>query len=397
MARIGWTLGAAAILIAGCGQPAAKAGSPPSTTPTSQASLPASATASPVSPDLLFAVLESRVKSPSGYPLFNTVAIAGLDGYARAKTTFTPLTPPYVGCVGPLFPPQAQVAAGRVFFIDGTGVVRSLAPDKTIARVATFPIGAQQEASFAVSPDGKKVLGTVLTIPPKPSTDACAAGGPTPFAPGDWSQDVYAADAGGAARRIAHMTWPQSATQNNPAYLALVGWDSIGPIGTEPTSIGTQGGGPSRDGWYGPVVQLDPSTGRVVKQLGGPDCPAEDVGADGTYVCNDTNGLEVFNPTGSKAWSYAKANGDLYVPLLAPNRQRVKAGPRVVGKDGTDVPLASVQNGFYGTGWIDDDTVIGFAEAPGQQNMALVRVSAPTRVIDLGFTGTFVGVVRPGS
>src|SRR5947208_16451727 len=72
------------------------------------------------SPTLLFAVLEAR-----GTPGFNTVAIAGLDGYAKAKATFTPMRVPTVGCTGTAVPPvSAHVAAGNVHFADGEGVVR---------------------------------------------------------------------------------------------------------------------------------------------------------------------------------------------------------------------------------------------------------------------------------
>ena len=201
---------------------------------------------------LLYAVVESHTKT-NGLATYDTVAIAGLDGYARAKTTFTPATPPYVGCLGPLLPLEAHVAAGRVFYVDGKGIVRSLGLDKTVKQAAAFPIGPQQEVSFAVSPDGRHLLGTVLTIPPKPATDPCTSQG-NGFAPGNWSEDVYAADAGGASRLISHRSWPAGQQAD---VLSFVGWDAIGPLGTSPTGYGTQGGGPIREGWYGRVVRVD--------------------------------------------------------------------------------------------------------------------------------------------
>src|SRR5438128_10819296 len=88
------------------------------------------------SPALLFAVLEAKGTANSW--TYNTVAIAGLDGYARAKTTFTPMPVPSLGCMGAVIPPSAHVAAGKVFFADAKGVVRSLSIDGTIRTVATF-------------------------------------------------------------------------------------------------------------------------------------------------------------------------------------------------------------------------------------------------------------------
>ena len=336
-------------------------------------------------------MLESHTKAPSGVSVYETVAIAGLDGYARAKTTFTALTPPYVGCLGPLFPPQAHTAAGRVFFIDGKGVVRSLGLDRVAMPVATFPIGSQQEASFAVSPDGQHLLGTVLTVPPKPSdANVCVAGG-ADFAPGDWSEDIYAADAGGQARLVSHRTW----AQNESKVLDLVGWDARGPIATYPASYGSQGGGPVREGWYGPVVRLDPSSGNVQRQLGSDTCFVDDVASDGSYVCGGQDGVHVFHADGSIAWKFVKANEGVAVPLLAPDLNHVAAaGPVVLGKDGANTAIGTgSSSGFYPTGWLDSQTVVGWATATPNE-MAIVRLVKPSEIIDLGFRGTFVGVVQ---
>src|SRR5438093_1310 len=83
------------------------------------------AVASPSVGPLLFAVLEAN--GTANVWTYNTVAIAGLDGYARAKTTFSPMPVPVLGCMGAVLPLSAHVAAGKVFFADSKGVVRSLA------------------------------------------------------------------------------------------------------------------------------------------------------------------------------------------------------------------------------------------------------------------------------
>src|SRR6266446_2381312 len=154
------------VLSVACGQvsgrPAAAVASP-SAPPSAKPS--ASPMATPkTSPTQLFAVLEA--KGTVNAWIYNTVAIAGLDGYARAKTTFTPMPVPALGCMGAVLPPSAHVAAGKVFFADAKGVVRSLAISGAVTTVATFPMtSTQQMLSFAVSPDGGRILGTVFTAP----------------------------------------------------------------------------------------------------------------------------------------------------------------------------------------------------------------------------------------
>lgn len=386
------TLLLAATALAACAPlnsgPAATASSPSASVgPT------AAATSGPAR-ELLFGVLESRTMSGAGFPVVDTAAIAGIDGYARARTTFTPLTPPYVGCVGPLFPPQGYTAAGRVYFIDGKGVVRSLGTDKAVSRITAFPIGSQQEASFAVSPDGKHLLGAILTLPPPPTGSSACSGSGTGFGPGDWSEDVYAAEAGGTPHLISHRQWPQDQADN---VLEFVGWVSAGPIATFPASIGTQGGGPLREGWYGPVVVIDPASGTVARKLGSPECFVRDVIKDGSYACFEniaTPAVVVHNPDGSLVWR-AQGNQDFYVPLLAPDRNNIAVEGAAFGRNGSQIQLGPSDANFFSTGWLDNHTVIGwFGQKPN--HLGFVRMATPSRIEDLGFEGTFVGTLQSG-
>jgi hypothetical protein len=380
----------AVVLLSACGKQSTT--SPTATAASTSTPSPSATVSATPSKELLYAVLESHTKAPNGYSGFDTVAIAGLDGYARAKTTFTPLTPPYVGCLGPLFPPQAYTAAGRVFFIDGKGVVRSLGLDRVVKQVASFPIGTQQEASFAVSPDGQHLLGTVLSIPPKSADPNACSGGSMGFAPGDWSEDVYAADAGGPSRLVSHRSWAQNA---GTTVLDLVGWEAGGPLATYPAAYGTQGGGPVREGWYGRLVRLDSASGNVRQQLGSDTCYVDDVASDGSYVCASMDGVDVFRPDGSIAWKFVKPNEGYMVPLLAPDLQHVAAlGPVILGKDGSSSPIGTGASfNFYATGWLDSKTIIGWAAATPNE-MAIVRLAKPSEIVDLGFRGSFVGVVQ---
>jgi hypothetical protein len=125
-------------------------------TPTASATAPSSPNSTPtVSGPLLFAVLEAKI--PASPYQWNTVAIAGLDGNARAKATFIPMPVPVVGCMGAIIPPSATIAACKVYFADGRSVVRSLSVNGQLTKVATFPLtSSQQMLSFAVSPDGSR-------------------------------------------------------------------------------------------------------------------------------------------------------------------------------------------------------------------------------------------------
>src|SRR5215470_6880320 len=129
----------------------------------------------------LFAVLTGGSWN-DGPGRHDTVEIRGLDGRVRASAAFTARRLPVVGAV-PVLQDEARVAGGRVYYADGSGVIRTLAPDGTVAEVARWPFGgAQQELSFAVSPDGKVLEAAILSLPPpnptrqSPSDPVWAAG-----------------------------------------------------------------------------------------------------------------------------------------------------------------------------------------------------------------------------
>jgi hypothetical protein len=141
------TVLAVVLVVAACGSsspPTAQSSPQATITPNSSPSATASSEPSASGP-LLFAALEAiGTTNPNQW---NTVAIAGLDGYSRAKSTFTPVSIPFGGCTGnatgvaPVFHlASAHTAAGKVYFADGTGTVRSLSPQGQVAKVATFPM-----------------------------------------------------------------------------------------------------------------------------------------------------------------------------------------------------------------------------------------------------------------
>jgi hypothetical protein len=358
----------------------------PRATSTPSPSITASSAPSP--PALLFAALETNAGAAQFQ--WNTVVIAGLDGVARAKTTFAPMPIPYTGCEGAVLPPSAHVAAGKVYFADGQGAIKSLDVHGAVSPVATIPFtGTQQMLSFAVSPDGARLLAAVFTLPAQAgSGDPCAGG--APFAPGPFTLDVYSAQAGGTAQRLYHDVLQTSSAQPMPNGMAFEGWDRVGPEATYPTQWATQGGGPHPDGT---MVWVDPSTGKVSRQVGDPQsCLVWDIAPSGDYVCTtaQAGSISVRRPDGTEVWGFAAPAGSPYEnPRLSPLEGRVAAGgsdAAVVTSAGKHVPL-----GLYPLGWLDDTTVIGGGFTA---NFTYVSLASPSTVSDAGFKGLFVGAIQ---
>jgi len=368
------------LLFAACGQ--AQGGS--SNSPL--ASAPASPTAT--SPGmLLFAVLEAKI--PGSPHTWNTVAIAGLDGYAKAKTTFIPMPVPDLGCMGAVLSQSAHVAAGKAYFADGKGVVRSLSIQGQVIKVATFPMtSSQQMLSFAVSPDGSRLLGTVFTLPAKPNL-ACNGSPATGYA-----LDVYSAPAGGSSTLLYH----QSLQSPPSSVMALTGWDAVGPVGTYPTVWASQGGGPASE--LGVAVRIDAGTGKVLRQVADPNsCLVWETAASGDFVCIPAASarVSVRRSDGAEIWQFtptAPVNA-LFKPFLAPDEQHLVVGgagediEQVGAKDGSRINLTSALFGV--AGWLNSTTVLGGTSGGG---LAYVRLSAPLTAVSMGFSGLFVGTVQ---
>jgi len=350
---------------------------------------------------LLFAALEANgTASPSGW---NTLVIAGLDGYARAKTTFTPMPKPYVCGGDPVLPTSAYAVAGMVYYADGMGTVRSLSTDGTIRQVATFPMtSSQQLFSFAVSPDGRRLLATLFTLPDKPlSGDSC---GGWMLVPGDYSLDVYSAQAGGAGRLLYHQSLHQTST-DMPNVMELAGWDQLGPIGTYPSFWA---GNAPISRYLGVPVRVDAESGQVLNQVSDQQsCGVTDVASTGDFACSPAGAgdVSVRRPDGSELWRFTSQSPNFYYhSLLAPDARHVVAlnstlsypGSLLLSPDGSAIKMP---DRFLCNGWLDANTVVGFGPEnvvglTPDRNLGYVSLSAPGTVVNLGFQGLFVGTVR---
>jgi hypothetical protein len=305
--------------------------------------------------------------------------------------------------MGAILPPSAHVAAGKVYYADAKGVVRSLAVDGTVTTVATFPLTSTQKMlSFAVSPDGARVLGTVFTIPKNAFPCSGSATAAT------FSFDAYSALSGQSSKLVNHQSWTSAHPGN---VLELTGWDALGPIGQYPTVWATQGGGPGLD--LGVFVRIDPITIKVRSNFSNPGlCQTWSSVASGAFVClpgpvflgeGDAQvtqqRVSVRRPSGTELWHFTvtSMNG-AWSPTLAPDSKHAiiccadvdgpDFGTWVVGQDQTQIV---VSNGFSPEGWLDSQTLIGYSA----KGAAFALSSDPANFKLIAVVGDFLGTVRP--
>jgi hypothetical protein len=358
----------------------------------------AAASPSPSPKRLLFAVLQPG--DPQTRPFLNhdTALIMALDGSTVAKASFQPRKTPIIGNAAPLLQPEARTAAGRVYYADGAGAVRMLAPDGTTTPVTSFPItSGQQELSFAVKPDGTQLSAVILHLPaikdPIPSFPA------DPFvANSHWFLEALSAEVGAPAKSL--YKTDLGIEHQDSKTLSMVGWDAIGPVVTTDTGLGTQNTLQGRQ-IFGHAAHLDAS-GKAGAAGWGNDCYLWAVIADGTGICGErlAKKASVRSAAGSTIWSLPDGESAVWL-TLAPDGAHATTGDytlggskMVIGKDGSKTQLAA---GFNPYGWLDKSTIIGRVAPPpaggSEGNLAYIRLSEPGKMIDLGLKGDYAGVV----
>ncbi len=325
------------------------------------------------SPPLLV-VVEAR-GSGSHYGVFpglgdsyDTVAIAGFDGFARARQTFSPRTVPQLPGGTALMPPPVVAASDSAYFADAAGVVRRLQPDGVVTQVADFGLTPQQELWFAVSPDGNQVEASVLTVP--------AAGGA-------WSVDLEVAQSGGQPRKLHH----DDLGTATPAPTLVVGWDLGGPLATLGTKLS---GGAADGGWrlHGTaLVHLD-AQGNPGPPLGGSACRPWGSAPDGTVLCTGSPPT-VRDPAGNVLWTLPAGSYNLFGSALAPDAGHVAADSSLVAADGWAEKLAF---GFVAEAWVDRTHLFGQVTDPaGKGNLDYVTAGDALRGHNLGFVAVIIG------
>lgn len=344
----------------------------------------------------LFAVLEAKGTT---YCASNTVVIAGLDGRAKASATFQPMPVPGEGCIGSgsWLPPSAHVAAGKVFFADGKGTVRSLDANGKVTVLAAIPFaGAQQMLSFAISPDGGTLMAAIFTLPPMLTSGDPCSGGTWSFGPGNSTLDVYSGPSSGPVRLLYHQILWSGTYQPQFDVLAFVGWDALGPLVTDPTNW-TGGGGGDALPLPGIFARVDPQSGHMTQRLENDAqfCLVANIGARGDYACMTGSvpayTLSVRRPDHSELWAFTHLPGYAGIPYLSPSETSAAFTvpselPQglVVTPEGAGVSVPAQP-----LGWLGDEVVIG----SNRTDLVYVTLTDPNTAVDLGITGVFVGTI----
>jgi hypothetical protein len=287
----------------------------------------------------------------------DTVILTRLDGTVVGRTTFKPAQPPLIANAATLLPPQVHALAGAAYYIDGDGVVRRLDRTGAVTVVASFPTTEPQHmTAFAVSPDGTKVMASVLTYGTK------GPGLPGPYTIGPSYNNLEIADAGGHTTVLSHT--PQDTTRIGQ--FAVAGWDAGGPLaGNVP--VATQN--PLPEGWSAPLFHLT-LDGKSGDQLGGAGCVAQVENIQSQVLCSTGDyaapPTQLRTGTGDLVWALPAIVGMWGSIALSPSGDHVASGPigpsprhnHVYFRDGSEV---TIPDDFYSLAWWDERTLVGYS------------------------------------
>ena len=321
-----------------------------------------------------------------------TVKIVDANGRVHAEASFAPPPAPEIGNAAPLLQSPVRTVGGAVFYADSTGTVHKLKADGSTSIVATFPLtNAQQELSYAVSPDGAHLIATVLSTPPLHNPPPKSLGDPLFQDGGHWTLKLETADAGGSTTT----TLQRDFGTVYPAPTQIVGWDEHGPVATLNTQIGAQQAPASGHIFGGPLIHLA-ADGTHLDTLGGPGCTVVDELPDGTVICDgDSTNVTVRTSSGASLWQASLPSDNYYYGLwLSPDGNSIAVQNVVVTS--TSVASAARQsNGgeppLTALGWLDAGTVVESNYPTGQ--VSLYQAGGLVKIRDLGVSGIFEGLV----
>lgn len=376
MKRVSAGLISAGLLVSGCGPTNTVSSASPASSAAESSPTPTTA-GSPASSGL-FAVL--RARGPGSSPdAHDFIVIAGPDGYGVARATFAPrhIPTPATCCGGLITEPEAHVVGGAVYFIDGSGVVRRLTASGSISVVASFAQLTSQLVSFAVSPDGRQVMASILTIPAANQLLIL---------------DLRLVSDGSPPRELKHLVADQGYDLTSTQ---VVGWDAQGPIAVIGAPVAAEHGLLDGQRWLGGYLAHLDLNGAVVGTIGGSDCIPYSPPTAGRVICADsTVRVEVRTLTGNVVWKGAPQMagtpdaGDL---TLSPDGSQLAMRGAVQDVRGSAITLPA---SFAPQGWLNRTTLVGIlTDSRTFQEIGIIRLAAPDKVEDWGFAGEFVGTL----
>jgi len=364
-----------AVVIPACGS--SSVGSKSSPSPLVSSSASASGQSSPPTAALMVVYVRKKNSNPPQA----TVELIDAAGKIAANADFSPpANPLMVGCV-PIPPPAVRVAAGAVFFADSAGAIHKLDANGSTATVANFPITQDQFLSFAVSPDGQKLVAIVFSTPPV--VNRTPAFGVDPYAPsGQWTLDLESAITNGPTTKVLHKDFGHNFPSTGPTLIA--GWDDNGELATLNSVVCVQNGIPSVEYTGNPLIHLG-SDGTHLDTIGGSGCQAWDELHDGTILCggSDWTSFSVRTRGGSQLW--AQAGSFMQEPRLSPNGGGVSLNgdkSQIFLRGGSSpANVTAPGSTIYLLGWFGNESVVALK---GGQKLGIVPVASPSTFKDLG-------------
>lgn len=317
------------------------------------------------------------------------VLLTTLDGRIVARATFKPAQRPSFTNAATILPPQVQAAAGAAYYVDGDGIVRRLDRDGHVSMVASFTTTeAQHMTSFAVSPDGAKVMATVLTWGASTSDISHPTIGPS-------FDNLEYSDAGGSTRVLSH-----TPLADTIGHFMVVRWDQQGPVAG--TQVPAAAQNPLPEGWLSPLYHLN-MAGDTTDRLGGADCTVGVVADDGPVLCEGspfggttaqvrTAGGAVLYTLPTDALSHDSAAISPTGDRVAYQQQGAANAPNVIYGRGYS---ALIPSDFYSVGWTSGQTLAGYSGDINHPKLAMVDISngKPGPARSFAVNGFYVGMI----
>ena len=326
--------------VAGHSSPVAS--SSPAVSPSAHASASPTTTATPSAIAGNYGVLYSS-QAQSTY----TVSIIGIDGKVVASATAsTPPTPSCGGVAAALVSPPVSTSDHRLYYMDASGAVRTVAPDGTQSGspviVLPAPTGSRR-SMFAVSPD-----------------DALMAVVVDDFTQNGATTNLYLDQLQlGGTQKVIY-------SESGPSTLWPIGWHGNNNLIVGKITSCTQGGGPFA-GTPSELHVVDPATATRRFTIGSVSCPPVNRPSPAGVVCENPPTATVLNWTAGTVRTYT-IQGPVGA-YLSPS------GANVAFVDNTGTTFTnggSAMAGLFTCTWIDDTHVLAGGDAQQQARVANV-------------------------
>jgi hypothetical protein len=228
----------------------------------------------------------------------DTLTVLDSSGGRHGSVNFTPPPAPTNPNAIDAIQLPATAAAGKAFYVDSTGTVRAVAPDGSPVEVAHFPLQAGEEISFAVSPDGTRILAVI-------NQEVGQGDG--------WRYWVYTAV---VDSQVQLLRGPLVST----SILRLYAWTTSGPVAITDASPAYQGCEVGECSPWGHAAMVDPTSGAIGSAVGGADCELWDI-----------NGASVLCGSGSAPYAGATPANLSVRNLDGSGARPVHIAPRCAG------------------------------------------------------------------